>query len=146
MPFQFSVAGFPNRVDAAIAKVKSSKNVTSAIGLIGVPRGLSRTVRRGMQVQKTGRTTDYTIGLIRDVHFRTALRYKRAGGGRGRAGFRDQVPCMRYTAGGDSGSAVLNMQKKVVGLHFAGSPSSSIFNRIGDVVDALQIDVVTVKI
>ena len=99
-----------------------------------------------MQVQKTGRTTDYTIGIIKDINFRTALTYRKPGGGRGRVGFWDQVLCTRYTASGDSGSAVLNMEKEVVGLHFAGSDSSSIFNRIGHALDALLIDVVTTKI
>jgi len=53
---------------------------------------------------------------------------------------------LRYTAGGDSGSAVFNMNKEVVGLHFAGSDSSSIFNRIGHVLDLLLIDVATATI
>jgi Trypsin len=144
--FQFSTAGYPNLVDTAIARVKSAKSVTSAIRLIGVPKGVSRTVQRDMQVQKTGRTTDYTVGIIKDINYRTALTYKKPGGGSGRVGFRDQVLCTRYTAGGDSGSAVLNMQREVVGLHFAGSDSSSIFNRIGHVLDALNIDIVTSKI
>jgi hypothetical protein len=142
VPFQFTPTGFPNLVDAALARVKKAA-VTSKIRLIGVPVGTSRTVRRGMRVQKTGRTTDYTQGIIQDVHFRTALDYKKPGGGVGRAGFRDQVLCTRYTAGGDSGSAVLNMQRRVVGLHFAGSPSSSIFNRITNVLTLLQIEVAT---
>ncbi|MGH7138721.1 MAG: trypsin-like serine protease, partial [Pirellulales bacterium] len=146
VPFQFSAAGYPNLVDAAIAKVRSAKSVTSAIRIVGVPNGVSRTVRRGMQVQKAGRTTDYTIGLIRDVNFRVALSFNMPGGGKGRVGFRDQVLCTRYSAVGDSGSAVLNKKRQVVGLHFAGSPSTSIFNRIGDVLDALQIDIVTIKI
>ena len=146
VPFQFSRNGYPNLVDAAIARVKSARSVTSAIRVIGVPTGVSRTVQRGMQVQKTGRTTDYTVGIIKDINYRTSLRYKRPGGGRGRVGFRDQVLCTRYSAGGDSGSAVLNMKKEVVGLHFAGSASSSIFNRIGHVLDALNIEVVTSKI
>ncbi len=143
VPFQFTATGYPNRVDAAIAKVRSAASVTSAIRLIGVPKGVSTTVRRGMRVQKTGRTTDYTQGVIRDVHYRLALTYKQPGGGTGRVGLGEQVLCTRYTAGGDSGSAVLNMQGKVVGLHFAGSPSSSIFNRIKFVLDLLTLDVVT---
>ena len=143
VPFQFTPSTFPNLVDAAIAKVKAPKLVTSAIRLIGVPKGVSKVVRRGMRVQKTGRSTDYTQGIIRDVNYRLALRYKKPGGGTGRVGLKDQILCTRYTAPGDSGSAVLNMRKKVVGLHFAGSSSTSIFNRIGHVLDLLDIDVVT---
>jgi hypothetical protein len=68
------------------------------------------------------------------------------GGGTGLVGFRDQVLCTCYTAGGDSGSAVLNMSKKVVGLHFAASPSTSIFNPIKFTQAALKIEIVTDRI
>lgn len=147
VPFQFSSATYPNLVDAAIAKVASGQDVTSAIRLIGVPKGTNFKVTRDMKVQKTGRTTDYTIGIVKDVNYRTALNYKKpTGKGRARVGFREQVLCTRYTDGGDSGSAVLNMRNEVVGLHFAGSPSSSIFNRIEHVLTALDIEVVTKKI
>ena len=142
VPFQYDTGTFVNLVDAAIAKVKRS-DVTSKIRLIGVPVGVSSVVRRGMQVQKTGRTTDHTVGLIKDINYRLTLDYKKPGGGTGAVGFRDQVLCTRYTAGGDSGSAVLNMSKKVVGLHFAGSPSTSIFNRIKHVIAGLGIEIVT---
>lgn len=142
VPFQFTSTTFPNRVDAAIAKVRR-QDVTSAIRIIGVPKGISFVLRRGMRVQKTGRTTDHTIGVIRDINLRIAMNYARPGGGSARAGFVDQVLCSRYTDGGDSGSAVLNSSGRVVGLHFAGSPSSSIFNKIAHVRAALGVDIVT---
>jgi hypothetical protein len=143
IPFQFTEEGFPNTVDAAIAKVKNKASVTSAIRLIGVPAGVSDRVRRDMRVQKTGRTTDYTQGIIQDINYRMALDYTQANGKAGRVGLQDLVLCTRFTDGGDSGSAVLDMNKKVVGLHFAGSPSSSIFNKIGNVLTQLDIEVVT---
>jgi trypsin len=146
IPFQFTSTGYPNTVDAAIAKVKNKASVTSAIRLIGVPTGASNRVRRGMRVQKTGRTTDYTQGIIQDINYRMALNYKIPGGGSGRVGLQDLVLCTRFTDGGDSGSAVLDMNKRIVGLHFAGSPSSSIFNKINNVLTQLDIDVVTSKI
>ncbi len=146
IPFQFTSTGYPNTVDAAIAKVKNKASVTSAIRLIGVPTGASNRVRRGMRVQKTGRTTDYTQGIIQDINYRMALNYKKPGGGSGRVGLQDLVLCTRFTDGGDSGSAVLDMNKRIVGLHFAGSPSSSIFNKINNVLTQLDIDVVTSKI
>jgi hypothetical protein len=146
VPFQFTSTGYPNFVDAAIAKVKKAADVTSAVRLIGVPKGVSKFVRRGMQVQKTGRTTDYTIGVIKDINYRLALKYKKPGGGSGRVGLADQVLCTRYTAGGDSGSAVFNMSGKVVGLHFAGSPSTSVFNRIEHVLTLLDLELVTTKV
>jgi hypothetical protein len=144
VPFQFADEGFPNLVDAAIARVRNPEEVTSFVNQIGVPQGVSTVVRRGMLVRKSGRTTDLTIGQIKDVDYRLPMFYKTADGeGTGRAGLRDQVLCTRYTAPGDSGSAVFNMQGKIVGLHFAGSSSTSIFNKIGHVLEALGIEIVT---
>lgn len=140
VPFQFSPTGYPNLVDAAIARV-ARRSVRSDIRIIGRPPvGVSNAIRRGMRVQKVGRTTDYTTGVVTDVNYRLALRYPKPGGGAGRVGLRDQILCTRYTAGGDSGSAVLNSRGRIVGLHFAGSPSTSIFNRIKNVFQALDIE------
>jgi len=47
------------------------------------------------------------------------------------------------SAGGDSGSAMLDMQKRVVGLLYAGSDSTTIMNPIQFVLDALQVQLVT---
>jgi hypothetical protein len=140
-PFTFTRVGYPNLVDAAIAEVAPSR-VSAAIRILGVPpAGLGRVIRRGMQVQKVGRTTDQTVGLVRDVDYRFSLSYKDpAAGRRSRAGFRDQVLCSRYTAGGDSGSLVLNMRRYALGLHFAGSPSTSIFSPLRDVFDLLDLE------
>jgi len=144
VPFKFSDDGFDNLVDAAIARVLKPAEVTSAVNLIGVPKGISTVVRRGMKVRKCCRTTDLTIGEITDVDYRLPMSYKTPdGGGERRVGMRDQVLCTRYTAPGDSGSAVFNMDGYIVGLHFAGSPSTSIFNRIGNVLDALGLELVT---
>lgn len=140
VPFVFSATGYPNLVDAAIAKVRRKGSVDKRIRILGIqPTGVSRTLRRGLSVKKVGRTTDFTTGVIRDINYRLALSYKNPAGGKGRAGLRDQVLCTRYTAGGDSGSAVLNNRNRIVGLHFAGSPSTSIFNRITHVFQALDI-------
>ncbi len=106
VPFEYTAIGFPNLVDAAIAKLRANVKGTSAIRLIGVPAGVSTTLRLNMQVQKTGRTTDHTIGLIKDINYRLPLKYKKSGGGNGRVGLRDQVLCTRYSGEGDSGSAV----------------------------------------
>ncbi|NCF68124.1 MAG: trypsin-like serine protease [Chloroflexi bacterium] len=144
--FEFTDSTFPNLVDAAIAKVDSDQHVISAIRKIGIPKGVSKTVRRGMRIRKTGRTTDFTTGVITDIDYRLALDYKRPGGGEGRVGLRDQVLCTRYTAAGDSGSAVINSKGFIIGLHFAGSPSTSIFNKISNVIDLLDISIVTTEI
>ena len=144
VPFKFGDGAYDNLVDAAIALVKNPKEVTSTVNLIGVPpKGISKNLRRGMKVKKVGRTTDLTSGEITDVDFRTSLTYPTPDGGEGNVGLRDQVLCTRFTAGGDSGAAVFNAQNQIVGLHFAGTPSTSIFNRITNVLDALGLEIVT---
>ena len=144
VPFEFTDTSFPNLVDAAIAKVRRRTWVGPKLRILDIaPAGVSKTVRRGMHIKKVGRTTDYTTGVITDVHLRLALKYHRpSGSGRARVGFRDQVLCTRYSAGGDSGSVILNNNDKVVGLHFAGAASGSVFNRITHVLELLDIEVV----
>ena len=141
--FDFSVSGYPNLVDAALARVIDDRDVAAAILEFGIPTGAGTFVRRTMRVHKTGRTTGHTTGIVRDVNFRLSLPCKRRGGGSGRVGLRDQVLCSRFTDLGDSGAAVLNHKDQVVGLHVAGSPSTSIFCRIGHVLEALRIELVT---
>ena len=144
VPFEFTESSFPNLVDAAIAKVRRRTWAGPKLRILDIaPAGVSRTVRRGMHIKKVGRTTDYTTGVITDIHLRLALKYHRpSGSGRARVGFRDQVLCTRYSAGGDSGSVVLNNNDKIVGLHFAGAASGSVFNRITHVLHLLDIEVV----
>jgi hypothetical protein len=141
VPFDFA-DGFPNLVDAALARV-NPRSVRPEIRIAGVkPAGVSQTLKRDMIVKKVGRTTDLTTGVVQDLHYRMRLPYPTSRTDprvRKSAGLRDLVLCTRYTAGGDSGSLVLNDRDRAVGLHFAGSPASSIFCRIKNVFDALDV-------
>lgn len=142
-PFEFGDSGFPNVVDAAIARLADG-TAEPVIRLLGTrPAGVTTNLRRGMRVHKVGRTSDLTTGIITDVHFRLSLRYRRTADERARVGFREQVLCTRFTAGGDSGALVLSSSNRAIGLHFAGSPSASVFNRIGNVLHALGVELVT---
>ena len=132
---------FVNRVDCAIAKptAASLPNVVSEIRGLSFPRGTIKP-QRGMKVVKVGRTTGKTKGEVRDVHFRFVLDYDEVG----QVGFVDQVLCTRYTKPGDSGSLVIDQATgRAVGLHFAGANGGSVFNPIGDVLDALGVKLVT---
>lgn len=141
-PFDFG-RGYPNRVDAAIAEVAPTR-VKAEIRLLGyAPTEPSHTIRRGMRVQKVGRTTDLTTGQVIDADFRLRLRYPKPGGGTGLVGFRDQVLCTRLGDKGDSGSAVMNAGGALVGLYFADSASVSVVNRVEHVFTALDIRLAT---
>ena len=129
---------FVNHVDCAIAKPTAARlaDLVSEIKGLGVPKGTIKP-KRGMKVVKVGRTTGKTTGEIRDVNFRFVLDYGKVG----EVGFIDQVLCTRYTAGGDSGSLVIDQETgRAVGLHFAGASGGSVFN---DVLKALDVKLVT---
>ena len=126
-----------NTVDCAIARPTSPGLVTPDILNIGVPIGTG-TATLGTQLQKSGRTTGYTTGQITQIDVTVSVDY----GGKV-ATYRNQLMAGAMSAGGDSGSAVLDMQRRVVGLLFAGSDSTTIMNPIQLVLDALQLQLVT---
>ena len=137
-PTQTSSINAPgaNHVDCAIAKPLSPDLVRSDILQIGTPTGVG-TVTLGTAVQKFGRTTSYTQGSIIQVDVTATVDY-----GGPTATFHGQLMAGAMSQGGDSGSAVLNNQKQVVGLLYAGSDTTTLFNPIQDVLTALNIEIV----
>ncbi|MBI5567620.1 MAG: trypsin-like peptidase domain-containing protein [Chloroflexi bacterium] len=126
-----------NTVDCAIARPTSPDLVTPDILNIGVPSGVG-TATLGTALQKMGRTTAYTTGQITQIDVTVSVDY----GGKV-AVFKNQLMAGAMSAGGDSGSAVLDMQQRVVGLLYAGSDTTTILNPIQFVLDALQVQLVT---
>jgi hypothetical protein len=88
-------------------------------------------------VQKTGRTTHYTVGRITAISATVDVGY---GGGRV-ARFRDQIVTTNMSAGGDSGSLVTTQDNVAVGLLFAGSSIATIVNQIENVRSLLRVEV-----
>jgi len=126
-----------NHVDCALAKPLSPDLVTPDILQIGKPTGVG-TVTLGTPVQKFGRTTSYTQGSIIQVDVTATVDY-----GGPLATFQGQLMAGAMSQGGDSGSAVLDDQKRVVALLYAGSDSTTLFNPIQDVLTALNVEIVT---
>jgi hypothetical protein len=123
-----------NRVDAAIARPVEVGLVKSDILEIGAIARLG-SGRLGMAVKKSGRTTGLTTGQITQVDVTVTVQY-----GPGRlARFTDQLMAGPMSQGGDSGSAVLDTDNRLVGLLFAGSENSTVINRIEHVVSALGL-------
>lgn len=126
-----------NRVDCALARPTTPDLVTPDILEIGIPTGVG-TATLGTGVQKSGRTTGHTIGAIQQIDVTVAVNY-----GGPTATFTGQLMAGAISQGGDSGSAVLDMDKRVVGLLFAGSATTTIINPIQYVLDALNVEIVT---
>ena len=117
-----------NGLDAALAHPTSPDAVTAAILGIGLPSGVADPQLR-MAVQKMGRTTEYTQGVITQVDVTVEVEYS------GRvARFTDQVFASRMSAPGDSGAVVVDLQRRAVGLLFAGSDAVTIMTPMSRVL------------
>jgi len=127
-----------NTVDCAIARPLSADLVNPDILEIGIPAGVGAGTL-GTAVQKSGRTTGHTTDQITQIDVTVSVSY----GGTNVAVYKNQLGAGPMSQGGDSGSAVLDMDRKVVGLLFAGSNSTTIMNPIQLVLDALQVQLVT---
>jgi hypothetical protein len=125
-----------NYVDAAIAAPLSPQIVRSEILFIGAPVGAGN-ASLGLPVQKTGRTTGYTQGTVSQIDATVRIDY-----GATQAIFAGQFLAGPMSQPGDSGSAVLDMDRRVVGLLFAGSNLTTVCNPIGRVLSALDVSLV----
>lgn len=129
----------PNLVDAAVAQVLLEEWVDLEIPAIGEIQGF-RDLDLGDRVIKTGRTTSTTTGFVETVSATSQVSY---GTGKGIAIFADQFVVRAdsgdFSAGGDSGSAIVDEDGFVGGLLFAGGDGVTIANRISHVVSLLGI-------
>jgi hypothetical protein len=125
-----------NAVDAALARPLDPALFAANIFSIGLPTGVAK-AGLGSTIQKTGRTTGHTQGRITQINVTTSVDYN----GR-RATFTDQFMATGMSEGGDSGSAVLDDDRNVVGLLFAGSPRATLINPIHKVLALLNVELV----
>jgi len=126
----------PNYFDAALATM--NVEYKRDIPHIGVPSAVG-TPTLGMDVQKFGRTTLYTTGVINQISVTVNVSY----GGSKIARFEDQLVMGPMSAGGDSGSTVYDMDGNLVALLFAGSDQTTICSPISRVFEALNIKLPT---
>jgi len=124
-----------NIVDCAVARPNNIDDLDLNILVIGKPKAEPVAASIGMEVQKFGRTTGYTKDKVIGLEATINVSY---GAGR-MATFEHQIVGGPMSDGGDSGSLVLDMENRPVGLLFAGSDTVTIMNEIGRVLDALKI-------
>jgi hypothetical protein len=133
------ISGRPNKVDCAIAEIMSAGLVSKDVLHIGPPNGAGAAAL-DMIVHKFGRTTSYTVGRITSVDTDVTVQYET-----GNFTFQEQIIITgsagsSFSAAGDSGSLILERgTNKVIALLFAGSPTHTIANHIGDVLAALGV-------
>ena len=126
-----------NLVDAAVAKPINDGDILDEILEIGVVSGTVEGFL-GMAIRKSGRTTELTTGEINVVDATVDVSY-----GVGKvARFENQFVSGPMSQGGDSGSLIVAADsQQAVGLLFAGSEQTTIFNPIQAVLDSLEVDI-----
>ena len=134
-----TVRAVTNKVDCALAKPTNQDDVNPYITGIGAVTGVGGPVV-GLEVMKSGRTTDITEGKITSIDTMCNVNM----GDGGYAIFEDQmiiegVNGKPFSAGGDSGSLIVDKSHKAIGLLFAGSDKITIGNEIQNVLDALGV-------
>ncbi|MFN8376813.1 MAG: hypothetical protein U0694_28560, partial [Anaerolineae bacterium] len=130
-----------NYVDCALARPVNADMFTGVVRTIGQITG-TKAASLGMRVKKSGRTTDYTEGMITLLNATVSVGYSTSAGKR-TARFVGQVICQPMSQGGDSGSLIVDTtDNKAVGLLFAGSSAATIFTPIDVVLETLGIDLV----
>ncbi len=134
VPIKFD--GSDNFVDAAIAEVPFD-TIDRDIYWNGYPTTAAAAAAVGMLVKKTGRTTHFTTGRVTALNATVNVGY---GGGKV-AKFVNQIITTDMSAGGDSGSLVLDWQNRPIGLLFAGSSVATILNPIATVQLSLGVRV-----
>jgi len=134
--FATSRAELPeNRVDAAIAEPLDASWVSDEILEIGKLLGIGEAAL-GLGMKKSGRTSGLTRGTIDVMNVAVQVQY----GDTKIAYFVDQLQAGAMSEGGDSGSAVVDNENRLIGLLFAGSDATTIINPIGEVFSALKLD------
>lgn len=127
-------ASSPNTIDAALAKPVNPGAIDSRILELGEVKGVAE-AEVGMDVVKSGRTTGVTTGTIKALHATVQVDM----GDGEEAVFSDQIIATPMSQGGDSGALVLDDQGRAIGLLFAGSDKTTVFNRIQNVMERLDI-------
>ncbi len=132
-----------NRVDAALAKPLDSSDVSPEIPDVGRVKGLT-SPRLNDVVMKSGRTTGHTSGTLTGLS--TTVKVKM---GEHDVLFEDQISVEgekeieRFSEGGDSGSLIMDKERRAIGLLFAGSATGVTFaNPINDVLSKLSVEII----
>jgi len=137
---QFSTSA-NNRADAAIAAATTANlgNSTPSDGY-GTPSSNTVAATLNQAVRKYGRTTGLTRGNVVGLNATVNVGYSH-----GTARFVGQIVIRgkgQFSRSGDSGSLIVDGQRRAVGLLFAGSSNGYTFaNQIGDVLSALGVSI-----
>ncbi len=135
--FSRNISQKVNLVDCAIAEPLYESDVINEILQAGIINGASDG-ELGMKLKKSGRTTGLTTGTIEQVDVSVRVNF----GLNRTALFSDQLIAGPMSQGGDSGSIVLSDDNQAIGLLFAGSTNTTVINRIQNVFQLLDVNLI----
>jgi hypothetical protein len=136
VPYSFTS---PNHVDCALAAIISDDLVTPDIPNIGHPSGIKQAAP-DMVVERYGRTSSFSVGHVKSIEADVTVKYDT-----GNYVFKGQIMIESLDDSGfgdvgDSGSLILERGTgHAIGLLFSGSSSHAFANHIGDVLQALNV-------
>ena len=128
-----------NTMDCAIAKLNNKSLASHIIAKIGKVKGSDAPVIRST-VRKVGCATDLTSGAVSSFGITIKVKYDDGK----EALFVNQLRAKVKCSDGDSGSAIVNQNSKVVGLLVAGDDEGGcIFSSIKPILKALDVKIYT---
>ncbi|MFC6706746.1 hypothetical protein [Flexivirga alba] len=146
-----SRATLSDAVDGSVVTVDTGKSTTASVQDIGDVAGhTAATV--GAAVRKRGRTTELTYGTVVSTDFTVSINY---GSDVGSHTLHHQIRIQtdtsqsaRFSDHGDSGSVIMDGNRMVVGLLFAGSSDGqwTFANPIQSVLDELNVDLMVAPV
>lgn len=127
-----------NHVDAAlVAPLSNILLDPNIIDIGGPPVGIVEP-QLGMRIVKSGRTTGLTEARIVQIDVTVNVKY-----GDQMARFANQIMTTPFSQPGDSGSLVLDFERRAVGLLFSGSSQITVVNPIKSVLSTFDVELVT---
>ncbi len=131
----------PNRIDAGIARLKRGQRIRQQTACGYTPSRRSQRARVGLRVQKCGRTTQRTTGMVAAVNVTVKVGFR---GERSRFRFVNQIAFTDLSEGGDSGSLIVtnNGAARPVALLFAGSRTTTFGTPIQPVLNHFGVTMV----
>ncbi|MCC6905908.1 MAG: hypothetical protein IT326_08710 [Anaerolineae bacterium] len=127
-----------NLIDAALARVNPELVLSpSIIDIGGAPLGVAAP-RLGMRVMKSGRTTGLTQGIVTQIDVTIDVNYDNR-----RARFTNQIVLTPLSQPGDSGSLILDYERRAVALLFSGSSQVTVASPIQTVLSRLRVELET---
>jgi hypothetical protein len=140
-PIGFGFDQARSNVDAATVRPDDPAALDNQLARLDVrPSALRDEVALGLMVQKVGSATELTFGRVEAEHLVLSLPFQDDRGLQKEVWFADLLGITRFTAAGDSGALVLDLEGRAVGLHLGGFQGLSVCMPIRRVLESLRCE------